>query len=407
MLTAASLTGYTLKDLAQMAKTRGVRGWHEMRKEQLIKALLRVARRKSAAQSRRGAKLATATRPRQAPKPAALVKPPAVAMAKVASHARNGVGKPQPQPPANGSAAHLTKPRDPQIDQRLRQMWAATGVGKDLSTASVGESNGAGQERMVLMVRGPYWLHAYWELSRRGVERARAAMGQDWHAARPVLRLCEVATGPTTSSVESVVRDISIHGGVNNWYIDVSDPPKAYRLSIGYLSATGKYFPLAKSNTVTTPPAGGSDDIDSNWSEVAENYEKIFAMSSSPEGPSTELRELFEERLRRPMNSPAISQVAPSIETFLPKKRPFNFEVDAELIVFGATDPDAHVTLLGDPVKLRPDGTFTVRYCLPNCRQVIPAVACSRDGIEQRTVVLAVERNTKTMEPFVRDAAEG
>jgi uncharacterized protein len=35
---------------------------------------------------------------------------------------------------------------------------------------------------------------------------------------------------------------------------------------------------------------------------------------------------------------------------------------------------------------------------------VIPAVASSANGLEQRTVVLAVERNTKTMEPLVRDA---
>jgi len=31
-------------------------------------------------------------------------------------------------------------------------------------------------------------------------------------------------------------------------------------------------------------------------------------------------------------------------------------------------------------------------------------VACSADGVEQRTVVLAVERNTKVMEPLIRDA---
>ena len=64
------------------------------------------------------------------------------------------------------------------------------------------------------------------------------------------------------------------------------------------------------------------------------------------------------------------------------------------------------MTLQGDPVRLRPDGTFTVRFSMPNCRQVIPAVAVSADGIEQRTIVLAVERNTKTMEPLVRDGNE-
>ena len=51
----------------------------------------------------------------------------------------------------------------------------------------------------MVMVRDPYWLHAYWELSRRSIERAEAAMGQHWHAARPVLRLHEVSRNGTTS----------------------------------------------------------------------------------------------------------------------------------------------------------------------------------------------------------------
>ena len=70
----------------------------------------------------------------------------------------------------------------------------------------------------------------------------------------------------------------------------------------------------------------------------------------------------------------------------------FHFEIDAELmIVYGATEPNAKVTLQGEPVQLRPDGTFTVRFSLPDARQIIPAVAASPDGVEERTIVLAVE----------------
>ena len=47
-----------------------------------------------------------------------------------------------------------------------------------------------------------------------------------------------------------------------------------------------------------------------------------------------------------------------------------------------------------------------MRLDLPNRRQVIPIVASTKDGIEQRTIVLAVERNTKVMEPLTRDQAE-
>ena len=54
-------------------------------------------------------------------------------------------------------------------------------------------------------------------------------------------------------------------------------------------------------------------------------------------------------------------------------------------------------------MQLRSDGTFAVRLSLPDRRQVIPIVVSSVDGVEQRTVILAVERNTKRMEPVVRD----
>ena len=39
----------------------------------------------------------------------------------------------------------------------------------------------------------------------------------------------------------------------------------------------------------------------------------------------------------------------------------------------------------------------------PDRRQVLPVVASSSDGVEQQTIVLAVERNTKTMEPIIRE----
>ena len=64
------------------------------------------------------------------------------------------------------------------------------------------------------------------------------------------------------------------------------------------------------------------------------------------------------------------------------------------------------MTLQGEPVKLRPDGTFTMRFSLPDSRQIIPAVATSPDGVEERTIVLAVERNTKQLEPMILEGNE-
>ncbi len=63
-MTAETLKSKSVKDLAEMAKKRGIAGWHGMRKEQLIKALLRMAARKAnAAASVQRRSSATPNRP--------------------------------------------------------------------------------------------------------------------------------------------------------------------------------------------------------------------------------------------------------------------------------------------------------------------------------------------------------
>ena len=52
MITAASLKSQKSKDLAQLAKKKGVEGWHSMRKEQLVKALLKLAKQKERAKNK-------------------------------------------------------------------------------------------------------------------------------------------------------------------------------------------------------------------------------------------------------------------------------------------------------------------------------------------------------------------
>lgn len=124
----------------------------------------------------------------------------------------------------------------------------------------------------------------------------------------------------------------------------------------------------------------------------------------TPSGTSRELQELLEERLQRPLGSPMTTRFG-SGATELRDEDEMPFALDAEIIVYGAADRGAHVTLKGEPVQLREDGTFAVRLSLPDQRQVIPVVASSSDGVEQRTIILAIERNTKIMERVVRDVA--
>ena len=293
----------------------------------------------------------------------------------------------------------------PQAQRRLHQIKARLAQTKDFAGSPPNGNGSEAKDRLVVMVRDPYWLHAYWELKRQSVERARAALGQDWHGARPVLRLVEVTRDGTTSSVRKVVRDVEIHGGVSNWYIDVDNPPRSFQVEVGYLAVSGRFVCLARSNVVSTPPVSAVTSFDGNWAEVAEDFDRIYALSGgyTDDGNHSDLRDLFEQRLRRPMGSPMATRFGLGAAGADGNRDDFCFEVDTELVVYGMTSPGAHVTLRGEPVRLQPDGTFSVRFTLPERRQVFPVVASSGDGVEQRTIVLAVERNTKIMEPVLRE----
>jgi hypothetical protein len=377
-MTPKELQGLSKKQLANMAKKQGIAGWQGMGREDLMYALatvlgIRLPRNSVPQVGRPGqSRLKAKHRPR-----------PQLAAARNTS---------------NGTSAEET------VERSKFDVGVPT---KDLSAKAPKElPSGYHKDRIVVMVRDPYWLHAYWEVTHQAIARAEAALGQDWHGVKPILRLLEITKGDTHSAAEAVVRDIEIHGGCNNWYIDVSNPPRSYRVDIGYLARNGHFYVLARSNVVSTPRAGISDVIDENWADIdARKADRIYAMSGGfdPSMSSLELKQLFEERLRRPLGSQSISSFGSG--ALLPgRERKFWFQLDAELIVYGATEPDARVTLQGEPVKLRSDGTFTMRFSLPDGRQIVPAVATSADGLEERTIVLGVERNTKALEPLLIDA---
>ncbi len=362
-MTPTSLRSLNCKVLAQMAKKAGVAGWHAMRKEELIKALVRAARKKARKKTAGGRAVRTAPRGTAADEQT-------VARAKSRAIQRFH------------SAQRLMKLLDDQGDRRRR----------------------ASRDRLVVMVRGPYWLQVSWELTSQSVERAVAALGEHWHNARPILRLLSV---PSAGAIEQRIRDIDIHGGVNTWYVDVQDPPGKYRLEIGYLADSGEFQSLCRSNVVTTPTPGARDQLDHNWDDVAQNCDKIYAMSGGNEasGSAGELRELFEERLRRPMGAPLVTRYGGGADGLINPK-PLDFNVDAELIVYGACSPGTHVSFRGEPLEIRHDGTFTVRMAMPDKRQVIPVAATSKDGVQQQTIVIAVERNTKVLEAVIREPNE-
>jgi hypothetical protein len=121
---------------------------------------------------------------------------------------------------------------------------------------------------------------------------------------------------------------------------------------------------------------------------------------------SLEITELIRRQLQGELSSQAAAQFSlPSspLGAFgsissafggMPQKG-FWFNVNAELIIYGSTEPDATVTIGGKKIKLRPDGTFSFRFALPDGNYRLPAVATSADGDDSRSADLKFSRETE------------
>ncbi|MDZ4849245.1 MAG: DUF4912 domain-containing protein [Pirellulaceae bacterium] len=313
-----------------------------------------------------------------------------------------------PRPIFNGpptSPKIVAKIRSLQENREQRKDYAQPATSRSVlipNSREADQPRDPNKDRLILMVRDPFWLHAVWDITRKSVERAKAALAGHWHTAKPILRLLKADDTGTTSNTENVYRDIEIHGGVRHWYIETDTPNSTFRLLLGYAFGSNRFHELARSNPVTTPVPGSPEATDDHWADLAKDAERVYAQSGGHEDDTAvdELQQIMQEKLKRPIGNPSLTQFGSGAEGSLRRMKNFHLELDAEMVVYGTTHPAALLTVAGEPVQVRSDGTFTARVPMPNNRQVFAATSKSRDGLDEQTIVLAIERNTKIMEPL-------
>jgi len=162
---------------------------------------------------------------------------------------------------------------------------------------------GYGDHRIVLMVKDPWWLYAYWEI-RPDVERqARRQVSQeDTGGLRSVLRVYDVTARRFPEEPAHQWFDVTLSGLATNWYLHTNAPNRSFIVDLGLLTRTGRFITLARSNRVTTPRFGPSEILDEAWMVSDEDYWKLFGltagigMGASPSG----LKALLEQQLASP-----------------------------------------------------------------------------------------------------------
>jgi len=325
------------------------------------------------------------------------------------------------------------------------------------------------------MVKDPYWIYAYWDISASSMNHARSQMSDDeYRSATVVLRVYEVSLVDFNGYNANYSFDLDVGFHANNWYINLWGDCGSFVADLGLRAGNGKFVQLARSNYVHTPRQGYASRGEQIWMSVDGNGKQAYALLrrrgqkpyrlqqqdvSSAKGKrrvylseedirlyysslSPRLRELIGSRLgkRQARHGQRVDFViegeAARDRTLLLKglpesffikrvlrgasellvlvgqrehvagsfgaseflqqkrKRQFFFEIGTELIVYGRTEPDAKVWLGTKNIDLRPDGTFTLRFALPDGKIPLEFTAESFDQQEKRRINTYVERKT-------------
>jgi uncharacterized protein len=308
-----------------------------------------------------------------------------------------------------------------------------------------------GTQQLLLAARDPHWLYAHWDLTRQQ-QRYFNSLSQDQHL---ILRVRAEAAGPE-AAVEVHVHPESRHWFIHvdragaryicelgfytrdGEWVSVSTsgstlaPPDAiseetevefvtipYELPLARLVALVKEavrenVPLAQALVELRAqghpalPAAPSPLPPEQWTPAQEQaLAEVISMDHVRRVwmGSLEITELIRRQFVQELASMAAAQIggptSPSGGAVSspsggpPPTRGFWFNVNAELIVYGATEPTATVSLGGRKIKLRPDGTFSYRFALPDGQYELPAVAVSLDQTDGRAAELHFSRSTE------------
>jgi hypothetical protein len=280
-----------------------------------------------------------------------------------------------------------------------------------------------GTAKLLLAARDPHWLYAHWDLTREQ-QRRYNALAADRHLV--------VRVYPDTVGAQPVT-EVHVHPESQHWFIHVDRADTRYVAELGYYRRQQQWVTVAISSPAATPADTASTDqtvrfatvpaqtrltqlaalgkkaVSAALPSVAAAWERALAelvalqLARQERTGSAEVPELVRGRGEKEIAPAQLAQPAPlggeaagvSSPMAPAKQRPggFWFNINAELVLYGATEPGASVTVGGRPVSLRPDGTFSCRCSLPDGEYAVTVSAMSAEG-ELRQATLKFSRAT-------------
>ena len=272
------------------------------------------------------------------------------------------------------------------------------------------------ETRVVFLPRDPQWAYVFWEISSESKNAANAS-----GASQLCLRVSDVTGLQSGSSHPHTLQEVVVDSNATEWYLPVPLSDRDYRVELGYRKTDGGWFSLAFSAVARVPALHPSEQILDQFVPFSLDASPSTLPAPAESGDSSLHERLYQtatvrwRRLGRGseafheiddnsgalhgLNDSGIGRWASGrsesgIGGVAPRQRSFWLVADAELIVYGATDPCATLSIGDEVVPLSADGTFRVQVPFRDGQQLYPIKAVAADGEQTRNITLEFERST-------------
>lgn len=267
---------------------------------------------------------------------------------------------------------------------------------------------------VVFVPRDPQWAYVFWEIT--AADQARAAAAQ---ARQLCLRVADVTGLPLGASHPHALQELIVEADCKEWYLPIPLSDREYRIELGYRLSGGGWLSLAYSAVARMPAAEpglmlASAIVPFNLEAPSPVTAPLPVSSGGVQHEQLYQRATNGGRIRR-IGSEALHEQGAAVDQAdqhtasgagvwasgrnesgrgIERRRSFWLVADAELIVYGATEPSASLFIGDREVDLDDNGTFRVHVPFQDGQQPYPIRAIAADAEQQRSIRMEFERST-------------
>ncbi len=225
-----------------------------------------------------------------------------------------------------------------------------------------------GKARLVCLVKNINWAYVFWELLSEQVRDACQQVGPDY---RKVLRVYK-----GDEKQREILSDVTVFQDIGAQYVYLPEPGQRYQVELMIIGGE-RAVSLLSSNFVSTPFGKISDKVDEEWATIDEIYQRYNAQDELGHA-----------------SSPLLWNVSSPMAQHPTAKDDIDISLYTELIIYGKASPGSQVHVQGEAIAMKEDGSFSVRYAINDGTYVYPIKAVNSKGLETKTYVPVITRET-------------